>query len=575
MKFGLTQIRKGILLAALLLGALLLLAAPAALWADGIPPQAGGEYELELTAADAPFHDILQVTLMREKEQWKLHLLEPSQSFALEVVAGQSLTLSGRDEKGELLYIPGAPFTVVLRTDAGGQVNGMRLFNSEVSYEGGKILDDGAVEQIARRPPAAPLAASAVLHDLRQLRRIMEHVHPALYAFTTQEQFARLFAGQEKRIEGRMTPNEVFALIAPLVARIGCGHAGIRLSAADETAAEEGLLPLKLHFAGAKAFLHQGVNTRIPPGSEIQAIDGLAMAEIIARLKTCITSDGLLDSTLIYRLTQNFPRLYASVYGRKTRAEVTYLAPGSGRSAHETVAGIGRDGLTVLWPKRAGATPQERHLAFAVLPEKKTAVLTIHSFGFYADKAGFRRFIDDAFTRIREQGVEHLILDLRDNDGGDPLCSSYLLKYLSPTPIPYFAKQYGESYAPLAQPHQPAAQPFTGKLWILIDGGCLSSTTHLCALLKHHRIGRFIGGETAGNHTCNDNSKTFLLSHSGLRVTLARATYAAAVSGMARDRGIVPDEPVQVKLADLLQGIDTVKEYALRRVGEKDDAGTE
>ena len=159
-----------------------------------------------------------------------------------------------------------------------------------------------------------------------------------------------------------------------------------------------------------------------------------------------------------------------------------------------------------------------------------------------------------------------MILDLRDNDGGDPFCSAYLLKYLSDKPVPYFSLKYGAHYATLAQPHIPAERPFAGRSWILIDGGCLSSTTHLCALFKYHGIGRFVGSETAGNYTCNDNSKEFVLSHSGIAVNLARRTYAVAVSGMPRERGIRPDFHVEAKLDDLLGDIDTVKEFVVKKI---------
>ena len=175
------------------------------------------------------------------------------------------------------------------------------------------------------------------------------------------------------------------------------------------------------------------------------------------------------------------------------------------------------------------------------------------------------------FDRLRAGGCRNLILDLRGNSGGDPFCAAHLLAYLAPAPVPYFAKVY-PSYASLAKPLPLPENRFLGSLYTLIDGGCFSSTGHLCALFKFHKIGTFIGSETGGTYECNDAARTDTLRATGLRLRVARATYTVAVENMSRAKGVPPDYVVEPSIRDILSDRDPAMERAWslieRRVGD-------
>lgn len=115
-----------------------------------------------------------------------------------------------------------------------------------------------------------------------------------------------------------------------------------------------------------------------------------------------------------------------------------------------------------------------------------------------------------------------------------------------------------------ARPIPLATNKFGGELVILIDGGCFSSTGHLCAVLDFNDIGTFVGTETGGTYTCNDGWKEIILKNTGLRINMPRLTFAAAVQGMSPDRGIEPDHEVEPRIDDLIGGRDTIRNYAVK-----------
>ena len=172
-----------------------------------------------------------------------------------------------------------------------------------------------------------------------------------------------------------MKVNQVYSIIAPLVACIGCGHAAMIMPKGFITDQTVGLFPLKLHIDGRQAHVLLSLAVEIPGGAEILSIDDLAMVEIIAQLKSHITSDGLLDSTKAYRLNQSFPILYANALGLKSSFMVRYRVPPSTQIKESEIQGVVRSALGELWPSRQGKTPIERHLKFEILPDNKVAVI--------------------------------------------------------------------------------------------------------------------------------------------------------------------------------------------------------
>jgi C-terminal processing protease CtpA/Prc len=110
--------------------------------------------------------------------------------------------------------------------------------------------------------------------------------------------------------------------------------------------------------------------------------------------------------------------------------------------------------------------------------------------------------------------------------------------------------------------------------WTKIRGsGHFSSTGHLCGLLKSHKIGTFIGTETGGTYECNDARREIHLEKTRLRLFIARMTFTAAVQGLSRYRGIMPDVVVEPGIADILSGNDPVLERALSLISR--DGGPE
>ncbi|MGB5875468.1 MAG: S41 family peptidase [Bacteroidota bacterium] len=394
--------------------------------------------------------------------------------------------------------------------------------------------------------------------DFQQLRSVIEDSHPALYVFTSEAAFDSLYEARSRLINRPMTVDEFYTIVAPVVARIGCGHSRLWMPEGHWSGAPAKFFPLKLKFLNGKAYAvkYFGTKELLEPGSEIVAINGVPVTEIVETLMEGTTGDGFNRGYRLDRLERRFHLIYARFYGYPDEFRLTYFPHGDGDLQEQVVPSVG---LAVI----AGRIQGEPLLTIEVLEPESAAVVTINSFSYYDDLETFRQFTDTAFETIDELKIRNLILDLRDNDGGDPFAASYLLSYLAPRQITYFAKPYGQ-YISLAFPLPQREKRFAGKVYTLTNGRCFSTTGHLCALMKYHEIGTFVGSETGGTYTCNDAVKVTTLENTQLQAQIARASFRVEVYGIRRDRGIVPDHEVEPRIEDVIEGTDTVKEYVLK-----------
>jgi C-terminal processing protease CtpA/Prc len=115
---------------------------------------------------------------------------------------------------------------------------------------------------------------------------------------------------------------------------------------------------------------------------------------------------------------------------------------------------------------------------------------------------------------------------------------------------------------------QPSKAAFTGTVYILIDGGCLSTTAEFLTLVHFHHRATFIGEESTGAYygTTGEVAKV-ILPNTKLGVFIPIAADYMAVGGTHdhdAGRGVIPDFPVKHTIADLLAGGDREFELALK-----------
>lgn len=404
-------------------------------------------------------------------------------------------------------------------------------------------------------------------HDFRQLQSILENKHCCLYEYTSQQEFDSLFKHRYELITKPMRYEEFFKVIAPLVAKVGCMHTALWMPGQFFAQGRNNYFPLQVRLI--ENYLVVAGSYRdtleIPVGSIIMEINGVQAGAIIEELQTITSGDAFNPHFIKAQIEKRFPTFYASVFGFPDRYSVTYALPA--RKTRETADLHPADFTSVR--KVIFANVNHPPLTIELMDKKSIAVLTVKTFNYYDRVEYFKKFMDSSFLLIKQEGIRNLILDLRGNDGGDPFCAVILYSYLEETPAPYFAEPYGK-YAPLADPIPIPENRFVGRLLTLVDGRCGSTNGHLCALLKYHKIGKFVGTPSGATYKCNAGKNIEkALDNTSIILTFGRTTYAAAVEGMDKTKPIMPDHYVEETYRGYLSMKDLYMETALQLIKDK------
>jgi hypothetical protein len=355
-------------------------------------------------------------------------------------------------------------------------------------------------------------------------------------------------------------------VVAPVGAAVRCGHTRTYLSerGRDHLDRHGNCLPLEIRLLSDGLYVYKDFtpDEAIPRGSQVLSINTRPATEIVERMRASLHADGTNLTYKDYAANLSFARLFTILFGGTPRFELEIKEPGAGEPATRVVAAMS--------PAQSDRVDRERYdqeascnrLCMTISEDNSYAVLTIKDFGYYEDPDAFRGPVGDFFARLARDGIGALILDVRGNDGGDPYCSSFVARHLIDEPFRYFATgwpSYNELFRSLPVPQN----VFSGKLVVLTDGWCFSSTSHMLSLLRCHRRGVFVGEESGGSSVCNDASRMHVLKHTGLRLNLPRRTFATSARCLPDGRGIPPDVEVRPTIHDLIAGRDVVLEKAI------------
>lgn len=454
-----------------------------------------------------------------------------------------------------------------------------------------------------------PMAASQTQSDFDLMREALEEAHAGLYRYSSKSEMDRMFDAQRAKLSHPIQKREFLLIVAETLARIRCGHTG--LTPDEETQKEMAaarLFPLRVSIEGRRLMvMFNGTpdDHTIRPGMEILEINGRKAGDILALILPRLTTDGDIETGKNARLRQNFAQLYWT---------------GVDQTSEFTIKARGADGATFT-AKLAGVTAAEQaknqnpinaelkanlekldwsrgNLSLRYLKDPDIAQIRIRSFG----GNDYPQWVEDTFKALREKGAKVLILDLRGNGGGADMYGAMLVSYLTDKPFRYFDhinvktinpsfKEYSDwrgdesrlrermtpnpagGYLVNVKGHPgvveqpPGKYPFLGKVFVLIDGGTFSTAADFCAVTHHLKRATFIGEETGGGYYGNNSGMQTILTlpNSKLRVRVPMFEYWNAVTGYeGKRRGVRPDHEVATTAANLLRGVDSQLDLALK-----------
>ncbi len=409
--------------------------------------------------------------------------------------------------------------------------------------------------------------AGKLISDVNYLMKSLIENHPQLYQYTAEEFFKKEWERTLMQLNQDLALEDYFKLVAPLVEKVQCSHTGIRMPAHYQQAVNQygSFLPLELVCKEHKAYFISSISGRIStisPGSEILSINDVPVSKIIDQMLRMVPAEGGCITTKYNEINQNF-HSYFYLFDHSEAFKVEFIADGSMGSINFSACNHNQV------KSRNNMEEQGLPVEFLTDQENDVSVVSVSSFGI-RDMDGYMQQLEQLFLELQANKISNLVIDLRNNSGGHPIFAAQLLSYLTNSEFTYFKRNPDiQDFEPLYHPMQASPNSFKGNLYVLVNGGCLSTTGHLISLLKYHTDAIFIGEEPGSSFYCNDFSMQVTLPNTGIEVNIPRTTFETAVTGFQIGEPFNVDHYVNNTVSDIIGGTDSYLSRVYQLIDEK------
>ena len=414
-----------------------------------------------------------------------------------------------------------------------------------------------------------------VAEDLEYLRKSLEEAHYNLYTYVTKKSFDENFEKVKSSItKDSLSQLETTSLFQSVISKANNGHTEILFpfSSYFEYADNGGtLFPLDLAFENGKAFIRQNLtnNPNIKIGAEVISINKQSINELLDGIYPLISAERRYFKLAKLELF-SFSRYYWQAWGEQKTVEVE-IRTGEETETYE-LKSVTVDDFN---NRRNELNFAERTLSYL----NNSAYLRPGNFG--GDMKEFQGFIDSSFIEINKRKLPNLIIDLRNNLGGDEPFSNYLVSYIADQPFlwtseltiktsailkahvkknydisePYWKKVldnkdgsiYPYEYEP--QQPQPKEKRFNGNVYVLVNRQSHSQSTVTASQIQDYNFATIVGEETGDFPSLYASQYAYNLPKTGVEVKISKG-YIVRVNGSKKAEGVIPDIYIKDHLLD-------------------------
>jgi C-terminal processing protease CtpA/Prc len=360
----------------------------------------------------------------------------------------------------------------------------------------------------------------------------------------------------------------------------------------------------------------------IPFGAEIVSINQMPVNEMLDAIASSVYSDGNIQ-TGIDRVYADFPLRFSMLNATRKTFDVAYRLPGNNSIRNIT--------LPYATPQKAFQSKSQAVLPCNLLQRSYfiyrdydnasgTGILTVNSFNLQEPYA-YKEF-SEFFKEVNKRGYKHVIIDIRNNGGGNPAISALLYSFLSAKPFrneynyrtkttqiaysEYAIDDYGRKlsendinntvnflyqrfdkdsatgfYVGNARLKEgqlenfpPDKNAFSGDVYVLTGGGTVSAATYFASLVQKNKRGTIIGKETGSGEQATTAAwfLKYMLpkTKSVLTVPMSELYFFNATTDSGR--GVIPDKEVPLPqfISFAREGQDPELSYALEVIRKGD-----
>jgi hypothetical protein len=400
--------------------------------------------------------------------------------------------------------------------------------------------------------------------------------------------------------------SDAFFIFNGFLKLLNDGHSNVKFSSerTKEIIQYGEFFPYQLQFFDSTAVVTGTIGLRYEEVQrrEIFKINNIPIKSILEDLAIVSMVDGEHNTSSSEWLSDDFWFYFTLYNGFRSSYSITYLE--NGREFHEIAKALNRNEfLKTSFLEDFNTGP------FDLSCMNGITVLSVSNFN-QKSPLWWKIKLKSIFKELDKQDVSELVLDLRDNGGGQENLQNILLESFGvSTSDKYelevikkidfrtvsgiqnerkeklksmglenfvFREDYGDDFKGRKGTHYKSAkQRYSGELFILIDGTTFSCASDAAAILKeNYPRTKLIGTETRGSGKVN-YAGYFVhveLPKTGFVIRVPRVKYILNNKLCSEYSGIIPDIHVAMDKSDVQKDVDSQLTFLFNYLKEKESA---
>ncbi|WP_293309596.1 S41 family peptidase [Pedobacter sp. UBA5917] len=481
---------------------------------------------------------------------------------------------------------------------------------------------EGNYSVVVQSPPKKlkQLGYKALEEDFNILKNAFIETHVGLW-YNTYTQFDSLCNVQKSKIKDKMTTLDFYQLVAPVVTYTKEGHSAIQPSEETNNYIRQNgrYFPFLVKIFDKKVYILNDLDNYKTRGMQLSKINGNGIEGIMEQFLKIEPADGYNTTSKYHWIETAFSKYYLRFFEQQPSAfNLELINPKTGEKiSYSQIPALNFKQYGKFVSKETKSIPNYSYKEPATLKIdtlNSTATLTVNTFStnnYKNGRNGFKEFLAKGFQNIADRKIQHLIIDIRKNEGGAQAMEDHLMSYLIDQEYPKY--QYAEipsftysfldyteykdkksrddfekelrgefyrsndgRYLELPGKYKsdtPQVNHFKGDVYILIGGLTFSGGSEFAALAKNYTKARFIGEETGGGYYGNTSGYFihYTLPNSKLtgRIPIIKFAVEKKENGIPFGHGVMPDDTIQPKIDEFLSAYDTEMEFVKKLIKNK------
>jgi len=395
-----------------------------------------------------------------------------------------------------------------------------------------------------------------VEEDLTAWLEWLDKTHPDLsYTLGDVDGFYQNIESLKKDIKEPISIRQLWRKLTVLNSQLSDGHTGIVFDSTRKLTQQHlenggGIFPFALVFDDSKLVITDKVDGKPSKlkGYSIKKINGMAIEQVLQPLLARMHGDSLRHRKAL--LAKRFASYYWLYFGNEKEFVIDVVNPKGKININNVEVAASQAPLSM-------DKVFEHSYQFDIL-DADTAKLVIKKFN-WPNRERYFTFMESAFKQMKERKIKKLIIDIRENGGGDDdMWKEGIVKYIATQPwrhgSTYKVKiiegrqseenKLGEVVAGELEANNQVVLDnpyrFEGEVYVLIGAYTYSSSILFANTVQDHGFATLVGEATGGKSGQTGGLQEFTLPNSQLVVFAPRFLLARPKGGQHKE-AVQPD----------------------------------